>query len=303
MGRRAREAIPALVQALDSEQTGGLAAEALAKIGAVAVPALVAALRQGAECARAHAAYALTRMGTPEAEAAVREVGVPAVEPTRARLCLPAPEMEFDEAKTRVFEELFQSALNRGPGSLIDYQCPYPKYEFLCYLVDRKNLMVHGSSHQDIDVLKPIRWSTDSSTHGNQNAVYADPDGIRPIYFGIIDRTRVRNLHNGFFSAEDRAGVTRRFYQFAIDAEALRRQPWREAMIYLLPRDSFEDVGEWVSRSPVQPLAKLAVVPEDFPILREIRGADYSWRLSWSAEEGFLFLEEAERFPILPKCR
>jgi hypothetical protein len=198
---------------------------------------------------------------------------------------------------------LFQSALNRGPGSLIDYPCPYPKYEFFCYLVDRKNLMVHGSSHPDIDLLKPIRWSTDSSTHGNQNAVYADPDGIRPIYFGIIDRARVRNLHNGYFAAEDRAGITRRFYQFAIDAESLRRLPWREAMIYLLPRDSFEDVGEWVSRSPVQPLAKLSVVPEDFPFLREIRGADYSWRLSWSAEEGFLFLEEAERFPIRPKCR
>ena len=83
---------------------------------------------------------------------------------------------------------------------------------------------------------------------------------------------------------------------FSIDAESLRKAPWTNGMIYILPRDSFEEWEEWTSKSPVRPLAKLAVSPVDFPFLKRIQGFD--WRLWGPLSQDFPFLGQVRIFPI-----
>ena len=66
--------------------------------------------------------------------------------------------------------------------------------------------------------------------------------------------------------------------------DALPHNPWRNGTIYLLPHDTFEqqplrpgrgllaEIAQWASLVPVEPIAKLSITPEDFPLLSEIRG-------------------------------
>jgi hypothetical protein len=156
--------------------------------------------------------------------------------------------------------------------------------------------MIHGSNHVDLDVLRPLRWSTDGNAWGNVSAVYADPDGLRPIYFAVVDRQNTWGLSNGF-----RDWPEGRYYHFAIDAESLRGRPWRAGMVYVLPRDSFElsHGQEWVSREPVRPLVRVPVEPDDFPLLGRVNGSD--WRLGgdWPRFDGTPYLDWTRIRPIL----
>jgi len=73
-------------------------------------------------------------------------------------------------------------------------------------------------------------------------------------------------------------------YVFSISQHALRQQPWRKGMVYLLPRDTFVNqpsiqfgpyeirVPQLASLVPVKPFGQLEVIPEDFPFLKYIRG-------------------------------
>ena len=76
------------------------------------------------------------------------------------------------------------------------------------------------------------------------------------------------------------------YYVFSISKSALALQPWRTGTVYLLPRQTFVaqppvpfhdsqvQIAQLVSLVSVQPLAKLTVMPNDFPFLNEIRGHD-----------------------------
>jgi hypothetical protein len=76
------------------------------------------------------------------------------------------------------------------------------------------------------------------------------------------------------------------YYYFSIDADALPQRPWRQGTIYMLPRDGFEqqpresyrgvdvEIAQWANLSLVQPLARLAVGPDDFPFLGQMYGHD-----------------------------
>jgi hypothetical protein len=71
-----------------------------------------------------------------------------------------------------------------------------------------------------------------------------------------------------------------------ISRNLLPQKPWREGTVYILPADSFitqppmylENVeirtAQLASLTPVEPLARLVVTPEDFPFLAQIRGHD-----------------------------
>lgn len=75
-------------------------------------------------------------------------------------------------------------------------------------------------------------------------------------------------------------------YVFSISETALRQQPWRTGVVYLLPRATFvaqaaTSLGPYEARIPqlaslvpVTPLARLEVAPDDFPFLAQIRGHD-----------------------------
>ncbi|HSL43263.1 MAG TPA: hypothetical protein VK897_07520, partial [Anaerolineales bacterium] len=100
-----------------------------------------------------------------------------AIGPIRRRI-LPVP-----EEKRIAFDRLLDSARDRGSNTLIDYNLPYPKSDFLNYLCDWRGFVMHGSPLQDLDVLQPIRQSRDNNEFGNRQQIFASPDAIWAMWF------------------------------------------------------------------------------------------------------------------------
>jgi hypothetical protein len=161
----------------------------------------------------------------------------------------------------------------------IDYQLPYPKQEFLRYLIARRDVVLHGSGNGAIEVFAPT-WQTDYFGRVRK-AVFAASDGIWPMFFAMLDRSRYHgSIRNACYWDVDAVGDRQKCYAFSINAAFLERQPWREGSIYVLPRATFERVvdengspsEEWLSTREVTPLARLAVSPSDFPFLEDVEG-------------------------------
>ncbi len=195
-------------------------------------------------------------------------------------LFLSLPELKLDEVKIRAFEQAFRSAVRIGGGGVIDYNCDYPKADFLRYLVSHKGVLLHGSNSLDIDTLLP-RKQLDFNGRP-MIAVFASGDGVWPIFFAILDHGRYRgSMRNGCFVTGDGKGPDRRFYFFSVNREMLQQHPWTDGMIYVLPRTPFCQTSrgavrfdEWASEEPVQALARLPVSPADFPFLSNVADHD-----------------------------
>ena len=189
---------------------------------------------------------------------------------------LVAPRLDLEANKVTAFDDAFASPGARGG---IEYQLPYPKQEFLRYLVAKHDVVLHGSGNGTIDLFEPT-WQTDYFGRVRK-AVFAASDGIWPMFFAILDRSRYHgSLRNVCYWDVDDAGNRQKCYGFSINTAFLERQPWREGSIYVLPRATFERVvdehgnpsEEWLSTRAVIPAARLAVSPLDFPFLKNVEG-------------------------------
>lgn len=199
----------------------------------------------------------------------------------------PGPAMPADRAVREAFDRLFERAVAAGPAAPIDYDLAYPRWQFLCHVADNCEVVLHGSGNPDIGVFEP-RKSNDVAEFGDRKAVYAASDGLWPIYYAILDRANhPMTLINSASRIEAEDGsLGEPLYFFSITREALVRRPFRRGTIYILPRAGFEQqagvtlqgrrvqVPQWASLKRVEPLMKLAVGPEDFPLLDQIRGHD-----------------------------
>lgn len=199
---------------------------------------------------------------------------------------LTRPSVNFDETTRNAFDELWDSTLKIGGCPSIPYAVPYPKWQFLCHLADHHHIAMHGSGDPDIALFEP-RQSNDLNEFGNQKAIYAASDGLWAMFFAIVDRERVGSITNGCIRlAEETGELHGPYYVFSVSQSALTTQPWRTGTVYLLPRSTFitqspmafgpyqVHIAQLASFVPVQPLAKLAVTPADFPFLMQIRGHD-----------------------------
>ena len=197
---------------------------------------------------------------------------------------LPGPEFKRSPEKRSAFEALWEAA---GHGERLDYHLPYPKWQFLTYLCEKKPVILHGSQLAELETVQP-QQANDIRAFANQRAIYATTDGIWVIYFAILDRKQhPMSLYNACFRYQDAEDHwSNPFYFFSISHSALVRDPWIWGTIYILPRDSFHkepnqpimgvtvDFPHWVSHAPAAPIAKLTVGPEDFPFLAQIHGHD-----------------------------
>jgi hypothetical protein len=195
---------------------------------------------------------------------------------------LPIPSFDLTPAQQAAFDDLHRST---PAGGTVDYRLPYPKWQYLSYLCETSELVLHGSQDQGIAEVEP-RQAVDIRAFSNQRAIYATTDGIWAIYFAIIDRKRFTlSLFNSCFRARLSPDLlSPPLYFFSITASALRSRPWCEGMIYILPRQSFKQEAaqqiqgmeivfpHWISPSPAYPVARLPVGPEDFPFLAQIHG-------------------------------
>jgi hypothetical protein len=197
---------------------------------------------------------------------------------------LQRPGADLDDITKKRFDQLLDQTTAKGANTLIDYELSAPKWQFLCYAVEQCNLALHGSGNDNIELFEP-RQSNDLNEFGNQRAVYAAADGIWPMYFAIVDRDKYNmSLTNACVLISGQPPL----YIFSISKAALPHKPWRKGTVYLLPRDTFVlqspiqfgeveiHIPQLASFTPVAPLARLEVAPDDFPFLAQIRGHDDS---------------------------
>jgi hypothetical protein len=212
----------------------------------------------------------------------------------------PAP----DAATRAAFDRLLAAA--PAAGGEIDYRLDAPKWQFLCHVADRGDLVLHGSGDPGIACFEP-RQSNDIAEFGNRAAVYAAADGLWPMYFAILDRPRhPMSLNNSCMRVEQPDGtLSEPYYFFSVNAEVLAEDQFRRGTVYLLPAAGFEreppyDEGglrvhtaQAASLEPVVPLARLAVEKADFPL--PIRGHDHATLVARAAADphGFPWLDPA----------
>lgn len=172
------------------------------------------------------------------------------------------PRLVVDESRARQYDDALTAAAQGG--GLVDYRLPYPKHEFLSYVVHHRGLLAHGSNLDDIVLFEP-RQANDAGTY--LTGVYAADDGIWPMFFAIVARGGGRlGLYNGSHHV-GRGDRLRRFYLFSITKDPGDPASWTTGTVYLLPRETFRHIwgNEWVSDVSVRPLARLSVRPDDFP--------------------------------------
>jgi hypothetical protein len=199
---------------------------------------------------------------------------------------MPQPSMQLDEADCLACDAHLAAMVAQGLEQPFAYTLKIPKWQFLCYITERHNLALHGSGNMGIRRFEP-RQPVDLQEFGAQKAVYAAADGIWPLYFAIVDRTKSPSIMNACIYPERADGTMGdAHYFFSISRQAVERQPYQQGMVYLLPRDTFVlqpamELDGWrihtaqlASLEAVVPVAKLAVTPEDFPFLAQMRTHD-----------------------------
>lgn len=197
-----------------------------------------------------------------------------------------APEFNLTPEKQAAFQGLIDVLSTPGFAGRIEFNLPYPKHEFVQFLMSLDRFIFHGSGAADIEEFLPVRKSVemyDRAGSGNLQAVYGTHDGLWAMFFAVVDRGRLEgSIRNGVMYMHNAGGERLAVYNFSVNQEQLAERPWRTGALYILPRDSFErqwltpesPANEWASYVPVRPLAVLPVEPEDFPFLDRIGGHD-----------------------------
>ena len=221
---------------------------------------------------------------------------------------LPRPEVELSKEVRSELETLYTEHVEKGQGEWLRAPLPVPKWVFLSWLADEKGLLMHGTGDSAITMFEP-RTPNDNSPDefSKQKAVFAAGDGIWSIFYAVIDRVNFRlRMLNGALQFEVAESWTRMHYFFSVTQEVLRRYPWREGTVYVLPSEGFVRQPPYVlgkhgriyephyaNPNPVRPLVKLRVTPEDFPLLAQVRGHDNDEVTANAAREpyGFPWLE------------
>jgi hypothetical protein len=189
----------------------------------------------------------------------------------------------FPADEQTAFNDLLNSTLKLGSNQQIDYQLHYPKADFLNYICDWRGYVAHGSPLPDLPILQPVRLSNDSSEFGNRRQIFCSPDGIWAIWFAILDKSKCHMTENGCVRV-GRGQKRVKLYHFDLPVACKRLPPFIDGMVYIAKAEDFPDhrlypvlewldaeIEEWGSVSPITPLARLQVKPEDFPYLDKVQ--------------------------------
>ena len=198
---------------------------------------------------------------------------------------LPRPSLVLAPSTVAMFEAAYDQVLLADGGAV---DPPAPTWAFLCWLTDKKRLLLHGTADSGIRCFEP-RTPRDYSADAfsKQTAVFAAGDGIWALFYAIVERQPAMRFLNGALQFVDPAGeLSDMHYFFSVTRELLPAQPWRDGSVYILPREGFTQQApyelagrkvhepQWAAPSAVKPLARLRVTPRDFPLLDSVRGHD-----------------------------
>lgn len=181
------------------------------------------------------------------------------------------------------FDDLLQKALTGDPRIPIHYELPFPKIDFLNYICDWRGYVLHGSPLHDLDVLQPIRKSSDNNEFGNRQQIFCSPDANWAMWFAILEKGKFNLTRNGSLRV-GRDDRRIKYYHFELPKSNKEDPPFTEGMIYIARAEDFPDkrpypilewfdaeVEEWGSTRPVSPLARIRVSPQDFPYLDKVQ--------------------------------
>ncbi|MFC5528297.1 hypothetical protein [Cohnella yongneupensis] len=175
----------------------------------------------------------------------------------------------FTDQETAEFELMLRNTDSEGS---VRYESKFPKYRFIDYVVQNKNMVVHGSNRTDIDQFEVRRQTLFNGQP--VEAVFASKDGIWSIFYAILDRSKVvYNFRNGCI----KTASDMRYYFFSLTEPTYASDPWTTGSVYFLPADAFERTtrskayfDEWVCRQRIHPVMKLSINKEDFVYLNKV---------------------------------
>ncbi len=149
------------------------------------------------------------------------------------------------------------------------------RHDYFASISDVGNYMFHGSQRGGISELVTQRESTDTTTFGKREQVFATPDIFWAMWFALLDRRQIKLTSNGCYIDRE-AHLS--YYEFAIDADSfhINSQPLERGWIYILKADTFTEqntesayegfyLAEYGSQVSVRPVAAIEVYPSDFP--------------------------------------
>jgi hypothetical protein len=182
-----------------------------------------------------------------------------------------SPLLKFSPHETVEYDKIYSEAISKN--SEIIYSSSYPKYRFIHYISTTKSVIAHGSNHKGI-----LEFETRRQTlyNGKQvEAVFATKDGIWSLFYAVFDRHKlVDNFRNACLKVRK---YKNSYYFFSLTQNTMNNNPWTNGVVYFLPQDTFESTNssivsfdEWISKTPVKPITKIAVGPEDFYFLDKV---------------------------------
>jgi hypothetical protein len=181
------------------------------------------------------------------------------------------PQFAYSEDEVREYNRMYDTAIE--DNNPIDYHSNFPKYRFIQYISETRNVLLHGSNHQHIEQFEP-RLQTLYDGKWTE-AVFATKDGIWPVFYAILNRSKVlKNFRNGSI----RHTRTKRNYHFySLDNLSDQDDIWLPGTIYFLEDKTFSGAAgsmlsfnEWTSLVAVKPITRLDVDPSDFYYMNQV---------------------------------
>jgi hypothetical protein len=186
-------------------------------------------------------------------------------------LFLPSPRMVISREEEMLFNIIFENAL-RSKDSTIQYNLSIPKYKFLQYLSDNKNVLFHGSNNHLIQRFEPrVQTLFDGKI---DKAVFATKDPVWSTFFSVLNKkSLIGSIRNGSMTANRK----QKYHFYSLTKQTFNNKPWTSGTVYLVPEQSFTQISngslqfdEWICRETVMPLVKMEVEPKDFYFINQV---------------------------------
>ncbi|RXJ04360.1 hypothetical protein DS745_02960 [Anaerobacillus alkaliphilus] len=180
------------------------------------------------------------------------------------------PELDLPKETIHEFDDIYDRHISTAEGKIVPFECRYPKYMFLNYLIETKDVLVHGTNKSDIVSFEPRKQTLFNGKP--VKAVFAASDGVWSLFFAVINRVGyVGSLRNLCITSPTKKGI-KRYYYFSLNKD-FHGECWSDGTIYFLPKKDFKPGGikdEWICETAVKPLAKMTVTASEFPFKEHI---------------------------------
>lgn len=178
-------------------------------------------------------------------------------------------ELDLSEQAIEEFENIYTKGILSNDQSIFTYNSKYPLYMFLNFVLEKKDIVIHGSNKSMIHKFEP---RNSSLFNGKPiKAVFASSDGVWSLFFAVHKKKDyVGSIRNLCLSVHTNKGI-KRYYYFSTNHKIPNH--WTNGTIYFFSKKLFKQGGivdEWVCENEVKPLVKLSVTPDDFPFLNKV---------------------------------